>query len=172
MANTTRYNCKDTHKIQDTYVLANKQLEIYACKRFISPERARARHHRHHRYHRQHRHRLQLQYLSIQLAKISAKWPQTDCKCVPSARICPRSGTDTLRAIYIWTHTHMSWQPELVVRSTRLSFKSRPSRWPSILANRQPSTNVNTSSHLVLDSLRIHIHIHIRGECVQLINWI
>lgn len=37
--------------------------------------------------HHRHRLRLRLQYLSVQLAKMSAKWPQTDCKCVPSARV-------------------------------------------------------------------------------------
>lgn len=62
----------------------------------------------------------------------------------------PLSLPHTLHMCVIYIYEHMNLQLQLVVRSTRLSLKSRPSRWPNckhscILANRQPNTNVNTN---------------------------
>lgn len=151
---------------QDTNVSPNKQLEIYACKRFISPERERERE-RAPSTSTSTSVAIFIDTIGKNVCQVAADRLQMCAKCAS----CPH----TLRAIYVWTHTHMNLQLELVVRSTRLSFKSRPSRWPnckhSSLVSWLTANRVRMWIRIrVPHSVRIHIHI--RGECVQLINWI
>lgn len=63
----------------------------------------------------------QLQHLSIQLAEMSAKWPQTVWECVPSARMI----------------LYMDSLLQLVVSSNRLSFKSQPGQRDAGTADRR-----------------------------------
>lgn len=167
-------------QLQDTrtryrYVSPNKQLEIYACKRFISPKRARPRH----GLFPPATVAIFIDTIGKNVCQVAADRLQMCAKCANDACLCSISLSLYLSPSQLphvfYIYEHMNLQLQLVVRSTRLSLKSRPSRWPNckhscILANRQPNTNVNTnpSSHSVPDSVRIHIHI--RRKCVQLIN--
>lgn len=82
------------------------------------------------------------------VCQVAADRLQMCAKCANDALSPSLSPAHTPHVCYIYEH--MNLQLQLVVRSTRLSLKSRPSRWPNckhscILANRQPNTNVNTN---------------------------
>lgn len=176
MANSSRYNCKILALDTDTFRPINS-LRFMHANVLLAPNG-----HEHGA-----RHGLFppatvaifIDTIGKNVCQVAADRLQMCAKCANDARLCSISLSLYLSPSQLphvfYIYEHMNLQLQLVVRSTRLSLKSRPSRWPNckhscILANRQPNTNVNTnpSSHSVPDSVRIHIHI--RRECVQLIN--
>lgn len=141
-----------TARYSHSYVSPNKQLEIYACKRFISPKRARTRARVRHgaRFFPPATVAIFIDTIGKNVCQVAADRLQMCAKCANDALSPSLPLSLSLSTCVLYIYEHMNLQLQLVVRSTRLSLKSRPSRWPNckhscILANRQPNTNVNTN---------------------------